>query len=429
MGKSFTRGAARRHDDEREVVEVQIPLGLLASLEDVHAGFFSLCVKAGRQVLTAMMEQDREALCGPKWKQDVERRAVRAGKTRSEVTLGGRRIEIERLRARSVDGDELRLPSFAFAASRDPLDQRTVESIAVGVSTRKYHRSLDPLPADEQERSVGRSSVSRRFVALSSRMVGQWMSRPLNRLDIRVVMIDGLFLRDHCILIALGVASDGAKHVLGLREGSTENAAVTRALLSDLVERGLGTERPILFVIDGSKGLRKAIADLFGSLAVVQRCQVHKRRNVLDHLPQSMQPSVRRAMQQAYDSSDVDLARRQLDRLARSLEREHPGAAASLREGLEETLTLQRLGVTGGLYRVLRGTNPIENLNGSVVHFARNVRRWKDASMMLRWIATGLHEAQKQFRRLKGFRDMKHLVSALDRTNQNSGVEPNRKVA
>lgn len=429
MGKSFTRGAARRCGEERDVVEVQIPLGLLASLEDVREGFFSLCVKAGRQVLTAMMEQDREALCGPKWKPDPERRALRAGTTRSEVTLGGRRIEMRKLRARSTNGSELTLPSFGFAASRDPLDHRTVEAIAVGVSTRKYRRSLDTLPAGERERSVGRSSVSRRFVALSSRMLEQWMSRSLGRLDIRVVMIDGLYLRDHCILIALGVASDGAKHVLGLHEGSTENAAVARAMLSDLIDRGLAVDRPILFVIDGSKGLRKAISELFGSATAVQRCQVHKRRNVLDHLPESMQPSVRRAMQQAYDASDVDLARRQLDRLARSLEREHPGAAASLREGLEETLTLQRLGVTGGLYRVLRSTNPIENLNGTVVHFARNVRRWKDASMMLRWVATGLHEAEKQFRRLKGFRDMKHLVIALDRRNDHDGVELKKKVA
>jgi putative transposase len=429
MGKSFTRGAARRRDDEGEVVEVQIPLGLLASLKDVRDGFFSLCVKAGRQVLTAMMEQDREALCGPKWKPDAERRAIRAGTTRSEVTLGGRRIGIERLRARSMDGGELRLPSFGFAASRDPLDHRTVEAIAVGVSTRKYHRSLDPLSVDERERSVSRSCVSRRFVALSSRVVDGWLGRPLDRLDVRVVMIDGLFLRDHCILIALGVASDGAKHVLGLREGSTENAAVARAMLSDLIDRGLRAERPILFVIDGGKALRKAIGDLFGARAVVQRCQVHKRRNVLDHLPESMQPSVRRAMQQAYESSDVVLARRQLDRLSRSLEREHPGAAASLREGLEETLTLQRLGLTGGLYRVLRSTNPIENLNGSVVHFARNVRRWKDASMMLRWVATGLHEAQNQFRRLKGFRDMKHLIAVLDRRSEPDGVESKNKVA
>ena len=429
MRKSFTRGAARRLGEERGVVEVQIPLGLLASLEDVREGFFSLCIKAGRQVLTAMMEQDREALCGPKWKPDPERRALRAGTTRSEVTLGGRRIEMRKLRARSIDGGEITLPSFGFAASRDPLDHRTVEAIAVGVSTRKYHRALDTLGAEERERSVGRSSVSRRFVALSSRMLEQWMSRALDRLDIRVVMIDGLYLRDHCILIALGVASDGAKHVLGLHEGSTENATVARTMLSDLVDRGLGADRPILFVIDGSKGLRKAISEIFGSATPVQRCQVHKRRNVLDHLPESMQPSVLRAMQQAYDSCDADLAHRQLDRLARSLEREHPGAAASLREGLDETLTLQRLGVGGELYRVLRSTNPIENLNGTVVHFARNVRRWKDASMMLRWVATGLHEAQKQFRRLKGFRDMKHLAAALDRRGEHDVVDSKKKVA
>jgi transposase-like protein len=163
------------------------------------------------------------------------------------------------------------------------------------------------------------------------------MSQPLDRLDIRVVMMDGIFLGDHCILIARGVASDGAKHVLGLREGSTENSTVAKAMLSELIDRGLSTERPILFVIDGGKGLRKAITELFAPAAVVQRCQVHKRRNVLEHLPESMQPSVRRAMQQAYDTPDADLARRQLERLARSLEREHPGAAGSLREGLEET--------------------------------------------------------------------------------------------
>jgi transposase-like protein len=344
------------------------------------------------------------------------------------VTLGGRRIAMRRLRARSMNGQELRLPSFGFASSRDPLDHRTLEAIAVGVSTRKYHRSLDTLPSEESERSVCRSSVSRRFVALSSGLLARWMSRPLDRLDIRVVMVDGIFLRDHCILITLGVASDGAKHVLGLREGSTENATVAKAMLSELIDRGLCAERSLLFVIDGGKGLRKAIGELFGAAAVVQRCQVHKRRNVVEHLPESMQPSVRRAMQQAYDTPDADLARRQLERLARSLERQHPGAAGSLREGLDEALTLQRLGITDSLYRTLRSTNAIENLNGSVMHFARNVRRWRDASMMLRWIGTGLHEAQKQFRRLKGFRDMKRLVAALDRVN-NPGVEQRKQVA
>jgi transposase-like protein len=427
MRKSFTEGAGRQPIGEGKYVEVQLPLGLLATLEDVQQGFFSLCVAAGREVLTAMMEREREALCGPKWVPNAQRRAVRSGTTKSEVTLGGRRIGMQRLRARSVEGTELRLPSFQFATSRDPLDARTLEAISIGVSTRKYARSLDALPEGELERSVSRSSVSRRFVAMSSRLLTAWLSEPLDQLDLRVVIIDGLFFRDHCVLIALGVTSDGAKRVLGLREGSAENAVVAKGLLSDLIERGLSAEHPFLFVIDGSKGIRKAIADLFGELGVVHRCHVHKIRNVLGHLPEAMHASVRRAMQQAYESADVDLARRQLERLARSLEREHPGAAGSLREGLEETLTLQRLGVTGALYRSLRSTNPIENLNGSVVHFCRNVRRWKDGAMLLRWIGTSLHEAQRRFRRLKGFRDMKHLVAALDRRRE--GVEPNKRVA
>lgn len=427
MRKSFTEGAGRQPIGEEKYVEVQLPLGLLATLDDVQQGFFSLCVAAGREVLTAMMEREREALCGPKWMPNAQRRAVRGGTTKSEVTLGGRRIGIQRLRARSVEGSELRLPSFEFAASRDPLDARTLEAISIGVSTRKYARSLDALPEGERERSVWRSSVSRRFVVMSSRLLTEWLTQPLDQLDLRVVIIDGLFFRDHCVLMALGVAADGAKRILGLREGSAENAVVAKGLLSDLIERGLNAERACLFVIDGSKGIRKAIADLFGELGLVQRCHLHKIRNVIGHLPEAMHASVRRAMQQAYESTDADLARRQLERLARSLEREHPGAAASLREGLDETLTLQRLGVTGALYRSLRSTNAIENLNGTVVHFCRNVRRWKDGTMLLRWIASSLREAQQRFRRLKGFRDMKYLVAALDRRRQ--GVEPKTRVA
>ena len=431
MRKSVTGGGRGQGNTASggELIEVQLPLGMLATLEDVREGFFSLCVSAGRQVLFAMMERDREAVCGPKWIPNVDRRAVRAGTTKSEVTLGGRRIPIERLRVRSVDGKELRLPSFELAASRDPLDARTLEAISIGVSTRKYARSLDPLPAGEMERSVSRSSVSRRFVAMSTAMLEQWLHQPLEGFDVRVVIIDGIFFHDHCVLVALGIASDGAKRVLGLREGSAENATVAKALLADVVERGLDIEKAVLFVIDGSKALRKAIAEVFGKLGVVHRCHFHKIRNVLGHLPESMHPSVKRAMEQAYESTDAELARRQLERLARSLEREHPGAAASLREGLEETLTLQRLGVTGTLYRSLRSTNPIENLNSTIARFCRNVRRWRDGAMILRWVGSSLHEAQRGFRRVKGFRDMKHLVAALDRRSQHDGVESKRKVA
>src|SRR5262245_23881595 len=200
-----------------------------------------------------------------------------------------------------------------------------------------------------------------------------------------------------------------------MREGSTEKAQVVRSLLSDLIERGLTADTPRLWVIDGGKALRRAIVDLFGSSALVHRCQEHKRRNVLDHLPEDLHASVGRAMRDAWETTDHVLAKRQLERLAQSLSKNHPGAASSLREGLDETLTLIELGIEGALYRTLRTTNPIENLNGLIAHYTRNVKRWRDGEMVLRWIAHSLNETSRGFRAVRGFREMKHLVNALAR--------------
>jgi len=405
------------------VATVQLPLPLLDVLADTRTAFFGLCLDAGQQVLRTMMEQDRERLCGPKHVPNPARRAYRGGSVRGEVTLGGRRILVPRLRARSVAGHELDLPSFAYAAHRDPLNARTLEAIAIGVTTRKYRRALDPLPAGIHERAVSKSSVSRRFVALTSAQLTTWLAQPLDDVDVRIVLIDGLHFRDHVILLALGVDSQGQKHVLALREGTTENATVCKALLADLRQRGLDLDRPMLFVIDGGTGLRKALRDASGALAVVQRCQVHKRRNVLEHLPEAMRPRVRRVLDEAYGLADPALAKRRLEQLAAGLDRPHPGAAASLREGLDETLTLQRLAVGGALYRTLRSTNAIENLNGLVGHFVRNVRRWRDGRMLVRWIATGLQEARRSFRRVRGHVDLKALIRALDRQALDSTKE------
>jgi putative transposase len=415
MNKSRTRSVAGEAFASPSFATVQLPLPLLDVLADTRTAFFGLCLEAGQEVLLKMMEADRTQVCGPAHAPDPQRRAYRHGKVAGEVTLGGRRILVPRLRARSVDGAELVLPSFAYAAGRDPLDAHTLETLAIGVSTRAYQRTLDPLPTGRTEYAVAKSSVSRRFVALTRARLTAWLAQPLDALDVRVVLIDGLHFRDHVILLALGIAADGHKHVLALREGTTENATVCKALLSDLRERGLDLDQPTLFIVDGGTGLRKAIREHCGRAALVHRCQIHKARNVLEHLPEAMRPRIGRALEETYALPDAALAERRLTQLAAGLERTHPGAAASLREGLAETLTLQRLGVTGALYRTLRSTNAIENLNGLVGHFVRNVRRWRDGGMLVRWIATGLQDAQRRFRRIRGCGELPALIRALDR--------------
>ena len=393
---------------------VQLSLNVEGVLHDVRHAFYGLCVAAGKQVLAAMMEADRHALCGAKNVPDTQRSAVRGGTTRSAVVLGGRRITIRRPRARSLEHGELELPTYLWATNADPLDVATLASMAAGVSTRRYARTLEPLPApDQQPRSVSKSAVSRRWVALTQEQLHAWLSCPLDKLDLPVVMIDGIHFRERVVLVALGIDACGNKHVLGLREGSTENARVVRSLLSDLVDRGLDADRARLWVIDGGKALRKAIVECFGARALIQRCQEHKRRNVVEHLPEHQHAGVGRSMRDAWGGANAKLAKKQLQRLAASLEARHPGAAASLREGLDETLTVQGLGIGGALYRTLRTTNPIENLNGSIAHFTRNVKRWKDGQMTLRWIAGALSDAKQRFRKLRGHRDMKLLSAAL----------------
>ena len=294
----------------------------------------------------------------------------------------------------------------------DPLNAATLSAIAAGVSTRRYRGSLDPLPETEAQCAVSRSAVSRRFVALSTEQLARWLAEPI-KIAMPVVMIDGIHFGERVVLVALGFDAAGKKHVLGIREGSTENARVVRALLSELIDRGLEADAPRLWVIDGAKALRRAIVETFGASGLVQRCQVHKRRNVLEHLPEELHASVGRALKDALATKDPVLALRQLDRLAQSLARQHPGAASSLREGLEETLTLAALGIDEALYRSLRTTNPIENLKGRIAHYTRNVKRWRDGQMVLRWVGTALHEASRGFRAVRGFRDMKRLVTAL----------------
>ncbi|MEW6559624.1 MAG: IS256 family transposase [Pseudomonadota bacterium] len=409
--------------------QVQISMPLQGVMQDVQQAFYGLCIEAGRRVLDVMMEADREALCGPKGVPDAQRRAVRGGHTSSRVVLGGQRIDIRRPRARALDSGELPLPTFAWAAGADPLNAATLAAVAAGVSTRRYASTLDPLPPNVRRSCASKSAVSRRFKELSQQQLDAWLNRRLDTLDLPVIMIDGIHFADRVVLIALGIDDHAGKHILGIREGSSEAARVVTALLSDLIERGLDAQRARLWVIDGGKALRRAITQTFGAAALIQRCQEHKRRNVLDHLPKTLHASVNRALRDAYAASDADLARRQLQRLANSLTSKHPGAAASLREGLEDTLTLQTLGITGSLYRTLRTTNPIENLNGLVASYTRNVKRWSDGAMVLRWVASALSDAAARMRRLRGCDQMKTLLQALAQRSPKDTAEATRQAA
>jgi len=371
-------------------------------------------LSAGTDVLVALLEQDREALCGPKHEQSEERENHRYGYDTGALVLGGRKVSVRKPRVRSIDGDqEVELPTWRQFAEEDPLTDRALEQMLVGVTTRQYERSLEPLPDGLESQGTSRSSVSRRFVARTSAQVEAFLARSLRDEDYPVVMIDGTGFGDHLMLVAMGIDSKGEKHVLGVREGTTESEGVCRSLLQDLIERGLEVERARLFVIDGGKGIRKAIRDVFGAWALVQRCQEHKRRNVLDHLPKGKRARVSKALRDAWKSDSEATARRLLRHLARELEPTHPGAASSLREGLDETLTVLSLGVKGSLARTLVSTNPIENLQGLLKRVVRNVKRWRGGTMALRWAVTGLMEAAKRFRRVKGHREMPQLLAAL----------------
>jgi putative transposase len=396
-------------------------LPLVDLLVDTRGELMELAINSGLQVLHTMLEEDRTAICGRRYQHQADRTASRAGTVPSEVVLGGRKIAIRRPRVRR-DGAEVVLPTFQLMASEDPLNRRIVEQMLVGVATRQYARSLEPLPATMPTRGTSKSTVSRRFVAKTRAQLEAWQSQPLDGLDLIGLVLDGVHVGEHCLIVALGIAADGQKHALGLWEGSTENATLCQSLLANLQSRGLRTDRSLLVILDGSKALRKAVRDVFGDVALVQRCQVHKMRNILDHLPERQRTWAKAILQRAYRSTDVATARRLLLDLARRLETNHPSAAESLREGLDETLTVLGLNLSDTLRRSLTTTNAAESLISRTRHIKRNVKRWRGGQMVVRWVAAGVLEAVKGFRRLKGHKAMPQLVAALRARDQELGI-------
>lgn len=415
MSKDYQMNAARAAT--REVVmadAVSVSMTELAGA--VKEGLLALAVGAGLQVMQAMMDESVVTLAGPKGRHDPNRTAVRHGDEAGSVTLGGRRVPVRRPRVRSADRSaELAVPAYELFNSTELLSTMALERMMAKLSTRRYAAGLEPVGADIEAvaRSTSKSAISRRFVAATERALDELMHADLSELDLVALMLDGVHFAEHLCVVALGIGVDGTKHPLGLIEGSTENATVVTALLSGLRERGLEVTRPVLVVIDGAKALAAAVHAVFDR-PLIQRCQLHKIRNVERHLTQAMASTVAKKMRAAYHNPDALAAEATLEALARSLDKTHPGAAGSLREGLSETLTINRLGVPPTLARTLRSTNAIESMIEIGRDHSTNVKRWRDGTMALRWCAAGMRDAAKQFRRVNGYMHLPALHDALD---------------
>jgi putative transposase len=416
MPKDTQRTATIDHPQLDLPERVTVAVSELAGA--AREGLLALAVGTGLQVLQAMLEEDVVRLVGPKGRHNPDRVAVRHGAEPGQVTLGGRRVRVRRPRVRTADGTgEVAVPTYQAFASTNLLDQLALERMLAKLSTRRYPAGLEPVGGQVERVATGtsRSAVSRRFVARTEHALAELLAQDLTGLDLVALLVDGIRVAEHTCVVALGITLDGTKIPLALAEGATENATVVGDLLTGLRDRGLDTTRPILVVLDGAKALRRAVTEVFDH-PVIQRCQLHKLRNVTDRLPDAVASVVAKRMRAAYRNPDPLVAQAELEALAHELGRSHPGAAASLREGLAETLTIGRLGVPPTLARTLRSTNTIESMIEICRDHATNVKRWQDGQMVLRWVAAGMGEAAKQFRRVNGHLYLPALRAALDAT-------------
>jgi transposase-like protein len=405
----------------------QLMLPLLVAMDATKKGLLSFVQQMGMVVLSELLATEAELIAGPKGKHVENRTHHHWGTGTTPVSFGGRHVSLPhpRVRVRGKGaGGEVTLPSVEALRDGDPLSDRVAEQIALGVSTRGYERSLEPVDESIQTRGTSKSNASRALIDATTEKLTEFVSRKLDDVDLVAMFIDGIEFAGHSVLVALGVTIDGTKVPLGIWAGSTENTVIVTELLSNLVARGLRVDSAMLFVIDGGKAIRRALRDVFGDRAIVQRCQVHKVRNVREHLSESRRAYVAKQMRDAYSSTTASTAKKKLTQLASWLESNgEDSAAASLREGLDETLTVMRLNLPTSLRRSMATTNSIENMNGSLRRIARNVKRWKDESMIRRWVALGIAEAQKGFRRIKGYKNIPSLLAALRPTTAPVAVD------
>jgi transposase-like protein len=411
---------SRRAQPDPMPAEVAVPEQVIVSMAEIAGaakeGLLALAVGTGLQVMAAMFEEDVARLCGPDGKHNSDRAGYRHGSEAGSVTLGGRRIPVTRPRVRAAGGSgELHVPSYDLFSSTEILGQLALERMLAGLSSRRYGRGLEPAGQAVAETAVStsKSAVSRRFVAATETALTGLMTRRLDDLDLVAFMVDGVHFGESTCVVALGIGIDGTKHPLAVEEGSTENTTLVTGLITGLRDRGLDVTRPIVAVLDGAKALARAVKDVFDQ-PLIQRCQEHKIRNVKDKLPEKLRAVAEKRMRQAYHAESALKAEGELEALARELSKTHPGAAASLREGMTDTLTILRLGVPPALARTLRSTNTIESMIGICREHSKNVKRWRDGTMALRWCAAGMVEAGHQFRRVNGHLHLPKLRAALD---------------
>ena len=392
-------------------VAVRLPLPLVEVWEELQPEVEHLTGLAGLKIIRAVIEEEVMRRVGPRHQPDPASSCVRWGRQPGCVVFAGQKVAVERPRVRTRQGQEVQLDNYA-RLQHDGRRQRAVrEGIVAGLTSRNYRRAVQSVLDGY---GIEKSSVSRQFVQASAAQLKKLYEKRLEELDLVAILIDGIHLGKQVLVVALGIERSGKKQVLGLWQGATENTTVVKELLEDLVARGLHPDRRYLFVIDGAKALRAGIERVFGERAEVQRCQIHKRRNVKEHLPKSAQGDTDRRIRNAYAMTDDTTAKAELQKIFRQLERINPSAAHNLEEGLEETLTVHRLGVGGLLRQTLASRNPIESCLSTVERVARNVKRWRAGDHALRWTATGLLEAEKKFRKVKGFRELEILRRKLN---------------
>lgn len=403
-------------------VKVELPLPVAEILAGVEVAVEELATEAGLALMQAAMEAEAGLLAGPRYARIKRKEAYRWGGQNGVVIYGGRKFDLDYPRVRSLKGVELPLATYRQFKEGERIERSVYQKLLLGISTRKYERAIEDFC---QGYGVSKSSVGRHFIKATAKQLRALLERRLDTLDLIAILIDGIEFKGYLLVVALGVDEEGRKHVLGLWQGATENTEVVTALLEDLVERGLSPSKNYLFVLDGAKALRKAVKKVFGEEGEVQRCQLHKRRNVKSYLPLEHQEIVDRRLRAAYSMADYHEAKHSLGLTIRYLKRLNPSAARSLEEGLEETLTLHRLGVPFLLRKSLSSTNLIESPFSTSKDLSRRVKRWRNGEQVQRWAAASLLEAERRFRRINGYR----YLPVLDAVLNQGEVEKERSIA